>query len=195
MGHFRILPVRKDSSQGDPILLFSRAVLRFTPSDPVQHNLMLRWNGKPLSRNPIRMLPRSDKKQQQAQPQQAAIATSEHIKNHLAGSSEGKVRLTGQGLVSANCNEENHFTIDGSSCQESGRPEVQISGHKTELTVKLKNVGYNLYQAFYTPRTPGTYLLNVFWSGRQVKGCPLKVMAEENKGTNKAVSACLPACL
>jgi filamin len=53
--------------------------------------------------------------------------------------------------------------------------------------VKLKNVGYNLYQAFYSPRTPGTYLLNVLWSGRQVKGCPLKVIAEDNRGTNKAV--------
>ena len=102
--------------------------------------------------------------------------------------SEGKVRLTGQGLVSASCGEENHFTIDGSAAPEGGKPEVQISSQKTSLNVKLKNVGYNLYQAFYSPRTPGTYLLNVLWSGRQVKGCPLKVIAEDNRGTNRAVS-------
>ena len=102
--------------------------------------------------------------------------------------SEGKVRLTGQGLVSASCGEENHFTIDGSAAPEGGKPEVQISSQKTSLNVKLKNVGYNLYQAFYSPRTPGTYLLYVLWSGRQVKGCPLKVIAEDNRGTNRAVS-------
>ena len=106
----------------------------------------------------------------------------------MSSSNEGKVRLTGQGLVSATCGEDNHFTIDGSAAAESGKPEVQISSLKTVLNVKLKNVGYNLYQAFYSPRTPGTYLLNVLWSGRQVKGCPLKVIAEDNRGTNKAVS-------
>ena len=48
--------------------------------------------------------------------------------------------------MSAICGEENHFTIDGSASTESGRPEVTVSGAKTDLHVKLKNVGYNLYQ-------------------------------------------------
>ena len=151
--------------------------MRFTPEDPVQHNLVLRWNGKPLSRNPVRMLPNkldNQIHQQQMQQKQQTSTTSPPDPRHISSSSsEGKVRLTGQGLVSALCGEENHFTIDGSASTESGKPEVQISGVKTMLNVKLKNVGYNLYQAFYSPRTPGTYLLNVLWSGRQVKGCPL----------------------
>ena len=116
------------------------------------------------------------------------MTTSPSTQQTSSQQSEGKVRLTGQGLVSASCGEENHFTIDGSAAPEGGKPEVQISSQKTSLNVKLKNVGYNLYQAFYSPRTPGTYLLNVLWSGRQVKGCPLKVIAEDNRGTNRAVS-------
>ena len=168
-----------------------RALLRFTPQDPVQHNLVLRWNGKPLSRNPVRLLPKQLDNQihvNHHQQQQQSPMTTTSPGTQMSSSNEGKVRLTGQGLVSATCGEDNHFTIDGSAAAESGKPEVQISSLKTVLNVKLKNVGYNLYQAFYSPRTPGTYLLNVLWSGRQVKGCPLKVIAEDNRGTNKAVS-------
>jgi hypothetical protein len=47
--------------------------------------------------------------------------------------------------------------------------------------------GNNIYTATYSPRAPGTYLLNVLWSGRQVRGCPLKVVAEPG-GTNNKVS-------
>ena len=170
--------------------------MKFTPEDPVQHNLVLRWNGKPLSRNPVRLLPKLDNQSHQnnnIQPQQTQLTTTSppsgnNNNQHQSHQSEGKVRLTGQGLVSASCGEENHFTIDGSAAPEGGKPEVQISNQKTALNVKLKNVGYNLYQAFYSPRVPGTYLLNVLWSGRQVKGCPLKVTAEDSRGTNRAVS-------
>ena len=133
----------------------------------------------------MRLLPRLDN--QVHHTQQPPIITSPGTQQ-APSQSEGKVRLTGQGLVSASCGEENHFTIDGSAAPEGGKPEVQISSQKTVLNVKLKNVGYNLYQAFYSPRMPGTYLLNVLWSGRQVKGCPLKVIAEDNRGTNRAVS-------
>merc|ERR1711899_216006 len=87
----------------------------------------------------------------------------------------GKVRLTGQGLVSAVCGEDNHFTIDGSSSNETGRPEVSITGGlKADIPVRLRPVGNNIFAATYSPRSPGTYLLNFLWSGRQVKGCPLK---------------------
>ena len=166
--------------------LYFRTILKFTPEDPVQHNLVLRWNGKPLSRNPVRLLPKLDNQAHHQQQQPPPMTTSPGIQT--TSQSEGKVRLTGQGLVSASCGEENHFTIDGSAATEGGKPEVQISSQKTVLNVKLKNVGYNLFQAFYSPRMPGTYLLNVLWSGRQVKGCPLKVIAEDNRGTNRAVS-------
>ena len=73
------------------------------------------------------------------------MTTSPSTQQISSQQSEGKVRLTGQGLVSASCGEENHFTIDGSAAPEGGKPEVQISSQKTSLNVKLKNVGYNLY--------------------------------------------------
>merc|ERR1719220_320886 len=37
-----------------------RLLLRFTPRDSVQHNLVLRWNGNPLARSPIKMIPTSE---------------------------------------------------------------------------------------------------------------------------------------
>lgn len=99
----------------------------------------------------------------------------------------GRVRLTGQGLVSAVCGEDNHFTIDGSSSNENGRPEVTITGGlKADVPVRLRPVGNNIFAATYSPKTAGTYLLNVLWSGRQVKGCPLKITAESG-GVNKSV--------
>lgn len=52
---------------------------------------------------------------------------------------------------------------------------------------KINLIGNNIFTATYSPRAPGTYLLNVLWSGRQVRGCPLKVIAEPG-GTNNKVS-------
>ena len=46
-----------------------------------------------------------------------------------------------QGLVSALCGEENHFTIDGSAAAEGGRPEVVVSGIKDDVNVRLRPVG------------------------------------------------------
>ena len=150
--------------------LDNRLLLRFTPRDAVQHNLVLRWNGKPLARSPIKLMPASDYRGGVDVPP-----------------SYGKVRLTGQGLVSALCGEENHFTIDGSSGNETGRPEVTITGGlKADIPVRIRPVGNNIFAATYSPRAPGTYLLNVLWSGRQIKGCPLKIQAESG-GVNKAV--------
>ena len=100
-----------------------------------------------MTRNPIRLLPH-----QKTTVAAAPVATSADLSAHeVSQSSDVKVRLTGQGLVSAVCGEENHFTIDGSGSTESGRPEVTVSGAKTDLHVKLKNVGYNLYQVLLTP--------------------------------------------
>merc|ERR1739844_621980 len=36
-----------------------RLLLRFTPRDSVQHNVVLRWNGKPLAKSPIKLIPAS----------------------------------------------------------------------------------------------------------------------------------------
>merc|ERR1719266_1144911 len=181
----------------------NRILVRFTPRDPVQHNLVLRWNGKPLARSPIKLMPATSSETRnngaiaavaaQAPPAVAASgstatppAPTTTVANPATNS--GKVRLTGQGLVSATCGEDNHFTIDGSTSNETGRPEVSMTGGlKADVPVRLRPVGNNIFAATYSPRAPGTYLLNVLWSGRQVKGCPLKVTAEDNRGTNRAV--------
>uniref|UniRef100_A0A1B6F8Y3 Filamin n=9 Tax=Cicadellinae TaxID=33370 RepID=A0A1B6F8Y3_9HEMI len=54
-------------------------------------------------------------------------------------------------------------------------PEVSLTGMKNDIKVNLHQVGENVYRATYIPHHPGAYLLNVMWSDRQVKGCPLKV--------------------
>ena len=111
-----------------------RLLLRFTPRDSVQHNVVLRWNGKPLAKSPIKLIPasappstnnRRDNIYPVQQQQQVDSSPNNGISNPQVA---GRVRLTGQGLVSAVCGEENHFTIDGSSSTENGRPEVTITG-------------------------------------------------------------------
>ena len=44
-----------------------------------------------------------------------------------------------------------------------------------------------MYEACYRPVVPGTYLLNVTWGGRLVKGCPLTI-ATHDGGPNSAAS-------
>ena len=44
-----------------------------------------------------------------------------------------------------------------------------------------------MWEAFYTPARPGTYLLNVTWAGRLVKECPLKVIVEPPSNATKVV--------
>ena len=154
-----------------------RLLLRFTPRDSVQHNVNLRWNGKPLAKSPIKLVPANAN----SQPPNNRREILDYSSNGIANSSQvaGRVKLIGQGLVSAVCGEDNHFTIDGKASNENGHPEVTITGGlKADIPVRLRTVGNNIFAATYSPRTPGTYLLNVLWSGRQVKGCPLKITAE-----------------
>ncbi len=170
----------------------NRILLRFTPRDSSQHDLILRWNGKPLARSPVKLLPATSEVTSSPSRNQEQRASAAVMKSPAAAASSGmgpvgKVKLTGQGLVSAVCGEENNFTIDGSSCNENGRPEVSITGGlKADIPVRLRPVGTNIFSVVYSPRAPGTYLLNVLWSGRQVAGCPLKIMAESG-GVNKTV--------
>ncbi|KAH9369761.1 hypothetical protein HPB48_007728 [Haemaphysalis longicornis] len=85
-----------------------------------------------------------------------------------------RVVLRGHGLTSAKVGTEAEFVIDGSDAGP-GSPEVTLSGVKTDIPVRLIPLGNNTHRALYTPSAPGAYLLNVMWSERQVKGCPLKV--------------------
>ena len=140
-----------------------RLLLRFTPRDPVQHNLVLRWNGKPLGRSPIKLMPTSSGVAATSTPNNAVAAVAVANATPTTSSNNGahamgKVRLTGQGLVSAVCGEDNHFTIDGSSSNETGRPEVSITGGvKADVPVRVRTVGNNIFTATYSPRAPGQF--------------------------------------
>ncbi|KAK4318529.1 hypothetical protein Pmani_010470 [Petrolisthes manimaculis] len=84
------------------------------------------------------------------------------------------VTLRGHGLTTARCGEQAEFIIDGLSAGP-GAPDVTMSGTKTDVFVSLRDEGDGVWRAFYTLLIPGAYLLNVMWSDRQVRGCPLKV--------------------
>ena len=84
------------------------------------------------------------------------------------------VVLRGHGLAGARVGEEAEIVIDGKDAGD-GEPDVTLTGVKSDIKVKLIAIGPRLYKALYEPRIPGTYLLNVLWNQKQVKGCPLKV--------------------
>lgn len=120
-----------------------------TPRTPGPHTLSLHYAGFPLPFSPL-----------------SALAE--------AGNGGVRLILTGKGLATAICNQVADFNIDGSQAGP-GIPEVTLTGMKNDIKVNLIHVGDNVYKATYTPSQPGAYLLNVMWSDRQVKGCPLKV--------------------
>ncbi|XP_069676636.1 filamin-A isoform X2 [Periplaneta americana] len=131
----------------------SRVRLLLTPRMAGEHLVYLQYGGFPLPRSPLL-----------------------GVADGGSGASSGPVRvvLTGRGLAGAKCHEEAEFTIDGSQAGP-GLPEVTLTGMKADIKVQLQNLGNSVYRATYTPTVPGAYLLNVMWSDRQVKGCPLKV--------------------
>ena len=69
----------------------------------------------------------------------------------------------------------------------TGVPEVTLSGIKSDIRVKLEPQGNNVFRAVYVPTSPGAYLLNVTWAGRQVKGCPLKVTVASSTDASKVL--------
>ncbi|KAI1285885.1 Filamin-A [Halotydeus destructor] len=97
------------------------------------------------------------------------------IANEPASNSEcATVVLRGHGLAGARVGEETEFIIDGNEAG-NGKPDITLTGMKADIPVKVSQVSAKLYKANYTPSVQGTYLLNVLWAGKQVKGCPLKV--------------------
>nr|CAD7428833.1 unnamed protein product [Timema monikensis] len=130
----------------------SRVRLLVTPRVAGEHLLYLQYGGFPLPRSPLMGL---------AEGTQGA-------------SGPVRVVLTGRGLATARCFQEAEFNIDGSQAGP-GLPEVTLTGMKADINVQLHNVGNSVYRATYTPNVAGSYLLNVMWSDRQVRGCPLKV--------------------
>ncbi|KAK9504384.1 hypothetical protein O3M35_010726 [Rhynocoris fuscipes] len=137
------------------------AQITVTPKAPGPHNLSLHYAGFSLPFSPI-------------------VALAE------AGNGGVRLILTGKGLATAICNQLAEFNIDGSQAGP-GIPEVSLSGMKNEIKVTLHHMGDNVYRATYTPTIPGAYLLNVMWSDRQVKGCPLKVTVTAMCDASKVV--------
>ena len=93
------------------------------------------------------------------------------------------------------CNDENYFLIDGSKASFSSSisispPIVSFTGlvDNEPLPVHLRSVAKYVFEASYSPIEAGAYLLNVTWGGRLVKGCPLKIQAEDRGNENSAAS-------
>lgn len=141
----------------------SRARLIFTPPGEGEYELRLWYADLLLPNMPVIGW---------AEP----ISTGDHT----------RVTLRGHGLTTARCGEQAEFIIDGSSAGP-GAPDVTMSGTKTDVFVSLGDQGGGVWRAVYTPLMPGAYLLNVMWSDRQVRGCPLKVNVESVADASRVV--------
>ena len=129
----------------------NRGRVSFIPPSAGKYLLNILYNEQPLPESPVSAY---------------AIASS--------GTDHTRVTLRGHGLTSARCGDNAEFIIDGSNAGP-GSPDVTINGTKADIAVDVKAEGGGIWKATYNPRLPGAYLLNVMWSDRQVRGCPLKV--------------------
>lgn len=106
-----------------------------------------------------------------------------------SGAAGVRVVLSGSGLTTAICGQQAEFTIDGSQAGPGmvitlvmwflftakvnaifilGNPIVTIAGSRHEIPVNVEKTSDNLYNAVYTPVSPGSYLLNVIWGHKYV---------------------------
>ena len=140
-----------------------RARLLFTPPGEGSYELCLWYSDLLLPNMPIYGI---------AEP----VNTGDHT----------RVTLRGHGLTTARCGDRSEFVIDG-SLAGPGAPDVTMTGTKADVNVALNHQGGGIWQAEYTPMVPGAYLLNVMWSDRQVRGCPLKVNVESVADASRVV--------
>lgn len=155
-----IFPILMDHS-GDNV----KCVL--TPQVSGPHALYLNFTGLPLPGSPYPVIVES-------------------------GAAGVRVTLSGSGLTTATCGQQADFTIDGSQAGPGmyivvithyilllffyfsiyfftiGNPVVTLAGSRHEISVNIEKKGDNIYNAFYTPVSPGPYLLNVLWGHRYV---------------------------
>ncbi|GAB6018892.1 hypothetical protein CHUAL_000550 [Chamberlinius hualienensis] len=144
----------------------SRYKLSFIPVDEGEHLLYLYYSGLHLPHSPI-------------------LAYAEVIGNEIDAA---KVILQGRGLAVAHVDEEAEFTIDGTDAGP-GIPEVTFSGSKTDVNVKVEPLGNCVYKVTYTPLVPAYYLMTVLWSGKSVKGCPVKINVVTVANANRVICA------
>lgn len=43
-----------------------------------------------------------------------------------------------------------------------------IASSRNEIPVNVEKISENIYNAFYTPVSPGAYLLNIIWGHRYI---------------------------
>uniref|UniRef100_T1J4U2 Calponin-homology (CH) domain-containing protein n=1 Tax=Strigamia maritima TaxID=126957 RepID=T1J4U2_STRMM len=142
----------------------NRYTVAFTPTEKGDHYVHVYFAGIPLPKSPY-------------------LCVTETEKSHL---DHTRVILRGHGLASAHVGKEAEITIDGKDAGP-GSPEVSLTGVNADIHVHVNHLGNNVYKATYTPTAGGSYLLNVAWSGRQVKGCPLKINVSSNTDPSKVV--------
>lgn len=142
----------------------NRAKVSLVPPSPGNYKLHLLYNDLALPQSPV----------------------AAHASSAVSGNDYTRVTLKGHGLTSARCGDPAEFIIDGSNAGP-GSPDVNMAGNKADIGVEVKSEGGGIWRAAYTPRLPGTYLLNVMWSDRQVRGCPLKVQVDGSADATRVV--------
>ncbi|XP_072180016.1 filamin-A-like [Diadema setosum] len=129
-----------------------RQSVTFTPDEEGEHELKVMWSGYPIKGSPIKIF----------------CKTEEVPIDHT------KVRVRGEGMEVGKVFKPSEFIIDGAGAGP-GVPGVRMSGLHSDIDVTLTQIGASTYRASYIPEKPGTYLLHLTWSDRQVVGSPFKV--------------------
>ena len=70
------------------------------------------------------------------------------------------VVLRGHGLAGARIGEETEFVIDGVDAGD-GKPEITLTGVKTDIPIKVIQVNSKLFKAIYTATTPGIFVFKI----------------------------------
>ena len=71
-----------------------------------------------------------------------------------------RIEITGTGIVEAKINQEADFIINGSRAGELfGLPEIKITGTRSDIDVRLMQLGHNIYRCSYIPQIPGKFKL------------------------------------
>ncbi|CAH1244913.1 FLNA [Branchiostoma lanceolatum] len=99
-----------------------------------------------------------------------------------------KVVVWGEGLRKAQVARTSEFTLDGSQAGK-GTPSCILNGLKADVPVKIEEIRdrKNTYRATYKPDIPGSYLLNITWSGKKINGAPFKVSVTKPIDSAKVV--------
>ncbi|KAE9413648.1 hypothetical protein Angca_008647 [Angiostrongylus cantonensis] len=149
----------------------------FTPKQPGRYSIYLYWNELPVeSAFPVRA--RTSEDRPTTSHEKTVTVTHTRDKSSSSVDDLSRVIVRGDGLHRAQLKEPNEFIVDGSDISREGRLTATLFGTKADVTVRMQQLGHNVYKGTYTPLTGGTYELHVLWNGVHVKGSPFKVNAD-----------------